>query len=364
MALSPLDDDQLNELSDEELDARMHEERLQGVEEINDDPEPEPEVVDDEVVDLEVEDDEVILDEEDEPSNDEVDVADDEPSDVEAGDLDGEPAAATDETNPETTETPSYRNLIVDGNEVPINDLEELYTLASAGGQFTRKMQEISQHKKSLSIMQANNLTEADLSLLIEARNGDKNALASLVKQSGIDTMDVPDEVDASYTPGAHIPSDQQINLQDVQREISNDPEYQITQNVVNNMMDTRSQDMMVQNPDMIRGIHADIKSGVYQAVSAEAQKLKMLDGGRRSDMEYYISAAQQGDEPRAQAPQNVQQQQPAPVAPAAQKPNNASRKRAAASSRSKAPTTNAIDFDDMGDDELMAYREKIMANY
>jgi transcription initiation factor IIF auxiliary subunit len=44
----------------------------------------------------------------------------------------------------------------------------------------------------------------------------------------------------------------------------------------------------------MIRGLHVDVKNGVYQEVSAIASKMKVFDGGKRSDLEYYLAAGKE----------------------------------------------------------------------
>ena len=357
-----LNDDQLAALSDDELEARYDEQQSAD---LANDPEPTPDVdpvddvdgdePDDEPEDL-VEDNPV---ENDDGESDEEDDETPEPSDVvDEGNPDVDPTDAPDETPSANSETPQkFKPLRMNGKDVSINSMEELYALASAGGQFTQKMQEISQYKKSLAVMQKNGLTEQDLSLLIEARNGNKDALASILKQSGVDTLELEDEPSEGYQPGAYVPTDMEVSLMDVQREISSDPEYQITQNVVNNMLDNQSQDMLVQNPSMIRGIHQDIKNGVFQGVKAEADKLKIMDGGRHSDMEYYIAAAKQdAQNNQAHAPQ---EQAPEPTKPS----RNTSRRKAAGSSRPKVQPKKVIDFsDDIDDDELMKYREQVMA--
>ena len=358
---------QLEDMTDEELEAAANEARNAEAEEINESGEEEnisdnePENVDDgepnDVSDTDV------GDTEGEP-DDGVDDAEQEPSTTEPDNDDDQSGSEGDEPKSEDSDTPNIElpPLKVSGKQIPINSLEELYTLASGGAGVTQKFQEIAAHKKSIAIMQEHNLTEADLSLLIEARNGSKDALASLVKQSGIDSMDITDEVSDGYMPGAYIPSDQQVSLQEVQQEIAMDEEYAITQNVVNNIMDARSQDMLVQNPNMIRGLHQDIKSGAYEAVSAHAQKLKLMDGGRRSDMEYYIAAAQEGPESQ---PMMQQEQTPAPESQVQKKrPVSKDKRRAAGNSNSKVQTPSIKDINDMSDEELMAYREKIMERY
>ena len=356
MALEPLNDDQLDELSDEELEQRVSDERAEGLQEneVNDESGQEPEAELDESDDTEPEDGES----ENVEADDEVDEEEDETSEPGEENPDGETEPEKDETKTSDTEAPTYRDLKVDGKMIPIKDLEELYTLASGGGNLTQKYQKLAKGKKSLSIMEEHNLTEADLSLLIEARNGNKDALASLVKQSGIDTLDVTDEVDENYTPGEFIPSDESMNLKAVQDEISMDPEYATTQNVVNNLMDERSQQMLVQNPMYIKGLHMDIKSGAYQVTQGQAMKLKMMDGGVRSDMEYYIAAAQE-----AQVNNQETSASQTPDKPTGSKrAGNKSSKRSAGSSTAKTPPAAQVLPEDMTDDELMAYREKIMS--
>ena len=354
MALNPLTEDQLNDLSDEELDQRMKDESLEGIEEDNANSEgDEPE----ENADVEPDPEPETIDGEDDDSDDEVDAEEDDTSDVAAGETDGNPEADDEDTETETTETPeSFRDLKVDGQMIKINSIDELYTLASGGGNITQKLQRLARGKKALSIMDDNKLTAEDISLLVEARSGNKDALATLMKQSGVEAFDIPDEVTEGYQPGQHVPSDARMNLKDVQDEISGDPEYQTTVTVVNDVMDERSQQMLVENPMYIKGIHMDIKSGAYQTTQAEATKLKMMDGGGRSDMEYYIEAAQQAQVASQSQPQQQEQ-------PQAQKPRGSkSKKRSAGSFTKKTPAPGRVSVDDMTDDELMAYREEIMS--
>jgi hypothetical protein len=366
-------EEQLENMTDEELEAAANEARASDAQENEDTTEEnisdnEPENVDDGSQEEEnLGDDTNVATDNDESEvepDDEVEEENSETSESGEENPDGETEPKKDDKEEATPDTPieNFAPLKVSGKQIPINSLEELYTLASGGAAVTQKFQEIAGHKKSIAIMQDHNLTEADLSLLVEAKNGSKDALASLVKQSGIDSLEVTDEVSEGYKPGAYIPSDQQISLQEVQHEISRDEEYAVTQNVVNNILDERSQDMLVQNPQMIRGLHEDIKSGAYLSVSAHAQKLKLMDGGRRSDMEYYIQAAQEGP-----SPQDVPAV-PAAVVPEQQSPKkkvvSKDKRKAAASNRNSNKAPSIKDINDMTDEELMAYREKIMERY
>jgi len=352
-------EDELFDLSDEELEAQMKSEAK--AEEVSEEiPGDEPENVDEDSTEEELDENQ----ESEEESEDEVEEDDSETSEEEEGQPDGEPDTTEDDNEDEPTDTPpEYRDLKVDGKMIPINSIDELYALASGGGNLTQKYQKMSGHKKSISIMEQHNISDEDLSVLAQIRGGNKDALAALVKSSGIDYMDVTDEVSAGYNPAEFIPSDTSMSIKEVQDEISVDPEYSITQNVVNNVMDEKSQGMLVQNPNMIRGLHQDIKNGVYEEVQAKAYKMKVMEGGTRSDMEYYIAAAQSEQPVNNQAP--VQNQTPARNETQEQvtKPNlgKAKSKRAAGSTKAKVAPKTVVDVNEMTDDELDAYRAKIM---
>ena len=360
-------DEQLENMSDEELEAAANEARDSDTQTSNEeenisDNEPGTVVNNDEPND--VTDTDVGDINEDGLSNDEVNDENSETSNSGEDNPDGETKPKEDEKEEQTSETPTqeFAPLKVSGKHIPINSLEELYTLASGGAGVTQKFQEIAAYKKSIAIMNEHNLSEADLSLLVEARNGSKDAIASLIKQSGIDALELPEEANENYVPGAYIPSDQQVSLSEVQQEIARDEEYAITQNVVNNIMDSRSQDILVQNPQMIRGLHEDIKSGAYELVSAHAQKLKLMDGGIRSDMEYYIQAAQEGPSSEPQMP--AQEQVPAPEPQPQKRVVDKDKRRSAGNTNQKAQAPSIKDINEMTDEELMAYREKIMERY
>ena len=374
--MAELNDDQLAEMSDEDLEAefnRIKQEELASTD--DNDGTDESDVTDTNVGNTQPDDnsgdeDTDVVDsdnseEEPEETVDEVDAGDDETSNEPKGQPDEEPDGSKDDTKSNPTETLELKPIKIDGKEIPVQSLDELYALASAGGKFTQKMQAISKYKKAYMIMDKQGLSDEDISLLAEAKSGNKDAIATLIKQAGVDPLDLDEGPSDNYRPGSLIPTDTAVAIEEVEREISVDPEYAVTSNIVNNVLDERSQDMLVQNPNLIRGIHEDIKSGAFHHVMAEAEKLKLMDGARRPDFEYYLIAARQdsGDEPEQaqQAPEQQQVNQTQVNKPAVSK----SKRRAAGSSRSKVPPkTGPIDWDELSDEELIAKREEIMSRY
>jgi len=365
-------EEELFELSDEDLEAAAAQESNaqqaeedipnDGEQENVDDGEPtEEDVADSDVGDIEPDDEP-----DDEVNGDDTETSEEEVEQPQENNEASNEGSNSDESDDNTPDTPTqeFAPLKVSGKYIPINSMEELYTLASGGAAVTQKLQAISGHKKAIAIMENQGLSEVDLSLLAEIKRGSKDALASLIKESGIDSMDITDEISDGYNPGRFIPDDRQLSLQEVQKEISVDKEYALTQNLVNNFLDPKSQEMVVERPELIRGLHEDIKSGAYDYYSGHAQKLKLMDGGRRSDIEYYIEAVQGADNtqpqmPLAQQGVNITQEQEPKKAPV-----DKSKKRSAASNRQKTRVPSIKDIENMSDDELMSYREKIMERY
>ena len=365
--VTELTEEDIYELDDDEFDKAYREaSKLSAQEEV----EPTNDDVDSTQEETAVEDVEPSNDDDEEPTEendgsiDEVDDSNQETQEQTDGKPDEEPKVSKGDTKDQASETHTeLKPVKIDGVEVPVKSMEELYALASAGGKFTKKMQEIAKYKKSLVMMDEQGISEQDLSLLAEIKGGSKDALAVLLKQAKIDPLDIDETPSENYVPGAYIPNDQQVTLMEIDRELSVDPEYNITRDYVNNQLDPRSQDMLIQNPNMIRGLHQDIKSGVFPQVQAVAQKLRLMDGGTRSDMEYYIAAANepeiagyQEQTNNASIPNGSQPQQPQ------KRVVDKNKKRSAGSSNANKTPSKPNVWEDMSDEELMAYREQVLS--
>lgn len=171
--------------------------------------------------------------------------------------------------------------------------LDELKALAPKAMDYTKKMQEIAPWRKTISALKEQGLGETDVNLMIDVLKGDKNAIAEVLKRTGVDALEL-DDAKETYVPNQYGKDENTQRIDDIISQISSDEEFKVTSEVVDNQWDSKSRTAMAQNPDMILGLHADIKNGVYDKVSPIALKLKALDGGRLSDVEYYIEAGKQ----------------------------------------------------------------------
>jgi hypothetical protein len=116
----------------------------------------------------------------------------------------------------------------------------------------------------------------------------------------------------------------------------------------------------------MISGLHNDIKSGLYDKVLPVAAKLKTLDGNTKSDIEYYMLAGQQVSEAENSAKNSVDKANKATqemVDSSGQASSEAQRKRAAASTRTRADKKGVTDYlEDDNDEQFDDWYKKLMS--
>ena len=390
-------EDQLHDLSDEELDAAFKEAKAErdapeeddGVQEEEEEEVEEEEVED--TVEKEVETGEDTIEEKVDPDLEHPEGDSDEPSDTE--ETVEEDAVEDSETNPEDSDqsdedksveekAKAKTEAVVSKYKVKANgqDLEltndELIKLAPKALDYTRKMQEIAPWRKTISALKDNNMSGADVNLMISALSGDKDAVTEIVKRAGVDMLDIDTETEAPYAVKEYGKSEQQLALEDVVNTISVDPEYIKTQKVVNNDWDRKSQDELVNNPQMIEALHYDVKAGIFDKVSPIALKYKALDNGRRSDIEYYRMAGKeyytdlqaqeaQANQANVANDQILRDQEAVKVAKAAEKKRAkiakaAASRKAAATTKKSAGKLNVVDFLDDNDEEFDAWYKKL----
>ena len=383
-------DDALYDMSDEELEAAFNAAKA-GVEEVDDavDSEDEDLGSDEELDDgVEEVEDEEELDTEDEEVDEDAEAEqpeDDEDSDEDAGeddeeeddeesdeDLDEGEEDTPDEDEAEAEEekpdqAPVKRVYKANGTEFEFTDEEALEQFGKVFGQaanYTQKMQAIAEWRPVLSALKDNGMSQDDVNLMIDVMKGDKDAIAAVVKKAGIDVMDLETEGEQVYVPKNYGKSEQELAIDDVISTIEKDQEFAVTSHVVDRQWDSGSRKALAENPQMIAGLHNDVKSGVYDKVSPMAMKLKVLDGGSKSDLEYYIEAgaqyyqgieAQKADESareeaQAKAAADAQKEQERIAAVKQKKATTTVVKKAANKRKAAAPTKKAAGKKDVVD--------------
>lgn len=222
----------------------------------------------------------------------------DEPAELDApdGDVDKEVEPTEDPVEDkidEVQEVQKYK-FKANGKEYEMTDDEMKSQFPKIFGQamdYTKKTQAMKPWRQTIDAIESAKLSHEDVSLMIDVLRGDKQAIAEVIKRTGTDALDIDTE-NSKYTPKSYGRDETALAIKDVIDEISADKEYDITHKILSKEWDDKSFAEFTKDPDLIRQLHVDVKSGMYNQVQPIAEKLKVFDRGRKTDLDYYLQAA------------------------------------------------------------------------
>lgn len=256
-----------------------------------------------------------------------------------------------------------YKKLLApfnaNGREMSVKSVDEALDLMKMGANYNKKMAALKPNLKVLKLLEANGLmTEEKISYLIDLANKDSGAINKLIKDSGIDPMDLSTEIADGYTTKVRTVTDKELELDSVLEEIQETPSYQRTLGVVGKDWDESSRQIVAENPQLLKVINGHVQTGIFDIIKAEVERERMF--GRLqgvSDIEAY---RQVGDSIQARGgfdhlnvPGNGQGQQtqnkPVVVQPKPKQVDESrlkEKRRAAAPAKTAAGSSNALPKD------------------
>ncbi|QEM41175.1 tail length tape measure protein [Pseudomonas phage Zuri] len=191
------------------------------------------------------------------------------------------------EKQPEQAETPPnyeelYKRLMAplraNGKNIEIRSPEELIQLAQMGANYTRKMQELAPKRKYLQMLENNELLdEGQLSFLIDLKNKNPEAIKKLLKDSGLDPLDLDISTEPAYQQGNHRVSDAEVNFNETLRDLQGSEEGLKTLQAIHTTWDQASKEMLGQNPEILSIMHQQRELGVYDLITAEVDRQRAL---------------------------------------------------------------------------------------
>ena len=178
--------------------------------------------------------------------------------------------------------------------------LEQFPKIFGQAMDYTKKTQAMKPWRKTIDAIEQAKLGHEDINLMIDVMKGNKEAIAEVLKRTGVDSLEIDTE-NSKYTPNDYGRDDKALAIKEIVEEISVDKEYEITHRVLSKEWDEKSFREMTEDPDLIRLLHVDVKTGMFDKVQPIADKIKVFDRGSKSDLEYYrlasIELAQQQQE-------------------------------------------------------------------
>jgi hypothetical protein len=201
------------------------------------------------------------------------------------------PDAAKESTAPEANSTSEpatvdyvalYKQIMApfkaNGKMIELRDPQEAIQLMQMGANYTRKLQELQPHRKLLLMLQNNGLLdEGKLSYLIDLDKRNPEAIKKLVKDAGIDPLEIDTTVEPAYLAGNHKITDAEANFRTALDEVGSSSEGKTTLQTINDRWDQASKEVLWKNPDLITTIHNQREAGVYQIVADEIERQRTL---------------------------------------------------------------------------------------
>jgi hypothetical protein len=114
-------------------------------------------------------------------------------------------------------------------------------------------------------------------------------AIMKLVKDSGIDPLEMDIDKAEGYKPNVRGVNEKEMALDEVIEELKDSPGYDRTITVVGNQWDQASKQVIAANPQVLKVINGHVESGVFDIIVKELDRQRMLGGlTGLSDIEAY----------------------------------------------------------------------------
>jgi hypothetical protein len=176
------------------------------------------------------------------------------------------------------------------GRDIKVNSVDEAVTLMQMGANYNKKMAALKPNLKLMKLLErAELLSEEKISFLIDLNRKDPAAINKLVKDSGIDPLDLSAEKASAYKQSTYTVDDREIELDTVLDDIQGTPSYTRTLDIVSTKWDAASKGVIAGNPQLLRVINDHVSSGIYDRIQKEIENERMF--GRLvgvSDIEAY----------------------------------------------------------------------------
>lgn len=176
------------------------------------------------------------------------------------------------------------------GRDVQVKSVDDAIALMQMGANYNKKMAALKPNLRLMKMLETNGLLdESKLSFLIDLDKKNPEAISKLVKDSGVDPLELDTTKAGDYRPSSYKVDDREIELDQVLDSIQDTPTYSRTLDIVSNKWDSSSKQVIASSPQLLKVINQHVQSGIYDLISKEIESERMfgrLDG--LSDIEAY----------------------------------------------------------------------------
>ena len=283
----------------------------------------------------------------------------------------GEEVKDTKESPAETVDYQAeYQKLLApfkaNGREITIKSVDDAVALMQMGANYNKKMAALKPNLKLLKLLENNGLLDVQkLSYLIDLEKKDPKAITKLVKDSGMDPLDLSFDEESAYKPTVQTVDDRELELDAVLDELQGTESYNRTLKIVSQEWDGKSKQVIADTPQLLKVINSHVQSGIYDLISNEIESERTF--GRLqglSDLEAYRQVGDRLNEVGAfnhlvqQNPRQQTPKQPVIVPPKPKMGNDdklREKRRAASATQAASPSKAQTEYNplSLSDDEF-----------
>lgn len=176
------------------------------------------------------------------------------------------------------------------GRDIAVDSIDDAIALMQMGANYNKKMAALKPNLKLMKLLENSGLlNEEKLSFLIDLEKKSPEAISKLVKDSGLDPLDLDADKASGYKPQTYTVDDREMELDMVLDEMQSSPTYNRTLDIVSNKWDGPSKQVIAGSPQLLKVINDHVQSGVYDIILKEVDKERVF--GRLnglSDIEAY----------------------------------------------------------------------------
>jgi hypothetical protein len=140
------------------------------------------------------------------------------------------------------------------GREMQVTNVDDAVQLMKMGANYNKKMAALKPNLKLMKLLENNGLLdEGKLSFLIDLDKKNPDAINKLVKDSGIDPLDITADKASGYKPSTYTVDDREIELDTVLEDIQDTPSYNRTLEIVSTKWDGASKQLIGKTPQLLK---------------------------------------------------------------------------------------------------------------
>lgn len=165
-----------------------------------------------------------------------------------------------------------------DGKDFQVKTAAEAIRLMQMGANYSRRMQEMKPLKAMDAVLKEHGLDDpSKLAQLIDIQKGDPAAIQKLLKEKGIDPLDIDVSKDTTYAAKPYTADEKTMNFQEAINTTLEAPGGKELIADMHGKWDEKSKDALYEHPQIFENMLAQKSAGDYDKINAEVERQRVL---------------------------------------------------------------------------------------